>query len=485
MAAVMLQGTGSSVGKSLLVAGLCRAFVRRGLSVAPFKPQNMSNNAAVTIDGGEIGRAQWLQARACVLPPHSDMNPVLLKPQDGGAQIVVGGRVWRSAGAREYQALKPALMPRVLESFARLLAGHDVVVVEGAGSASEINLRAGDIANMGFARAAGVPVVVVGDIDRGGVIASLVGTHAVLPADDRACVRGFIVNRMRGDLTLFADGMRLIEAATGWPSFGLLPYLAEAARLPREDSFDLRADRVGAKGARFRVAVPLLPHLANSDDFDPLAAEPGVELLFLELSAALPGDCDLLILPGSKSVRADIAALRASGWETDILAHRRRGGRILGICGGLQMLGARVADPHGLEGEPGETRGLGLLAVDTVLSQEKRLAERRGTTLPDGVPIRGYEMHLGETTGADTQRPFAELAGQPDGAMSADGRVAGTYLHGFLRDEAQRARLLGPAASAFSADEDTERVLDILARHLEAHLDVDGLLLLAGVRAAS
>ena len=483
MPALMLQGTGSSVGKSLLVAGLCRVFRARGLRVAPFKPQNMSNNAAVTADGGEIGRAQWLQARACGIAPHTDMNPVLLKPQSGGAQIVVHGRVWRNAAARDYQALKPELLPRVLESFHRLAAAHDIVVVEGAGSASETNLRQGDIANMGFARAAGVPVVVVGDIDRGGVIASLVGTHTVLPPADRAAVCGFIVNRMRGDTTLFADGMRSIAAATGWLALGLVPHLPQAGLLPREDSLDLTPSRPGARGARVRIAVPLLPHIANFDDLDPLEAEPGVELLTLDLATPLPGDCDLVILPGSKSVRADLEALRASGWDIDLHAHRRRGGRILGICGGLQMLGAAVADPDGIEGEAGETRGLGLLAVDTVLTREKRLAERHGTTLPDRVPIRGYEMHLGVTTGADTGRPFAELAGAPDGATSVDGRVAGTYLHGFLGDPLQRARLLGAdIATQHSAERETDRVLDILAHHLETHAAIERLLAIAGVR---
>ncbi len=480
----MIQGTGSSVGKSLLVAGLCRALRHRGFRVAPFKPQNMSNNAAVTADGGEIGRAQWLQARACGVAPHTDMNPVLLKPQSGGAQIVVHGRVWRSAAARDYQALKPGLLPRVLESFHRLASSHDIVVVEGAGSASETNLRTGDIANMGFSRAAAVPVVVVGDIDRGGVIASLVGTHTVLAPDDRAMIAGFIVNRMRGDATLFADGMRTIEAATGWPALGLVPHLAEAGLLPREDSLDLAASRLRARDGRLRVAVPLLPHIANFDDLDPLAAEPGVELLTLDLVTPLPGDCDLVLLPGSKSVRADLDAVRASGWEIDLHAHRRRGGRILGICGGLQMLGARISDPDGVEGEPGETRGLGLLAVETVLTREKRLAERSGTTLPDGAPISGYEMHLGVTTGPDTCRPFAQLAGVPDGATSADGRVAGTYLHGFLGEPSQRARLLGDAAATQpSADRETDRVLDILARHLEAHVAMDRLLAIAGAGA--
>lgn len=479
--AIMLQGTGSSVGKSLLVAGLGRALHRRGLRVAPFKPQNMSNNAAVTDDGGEIGRAQWLQARACRVAPTVDLNPVLLKPQTGGAQIVVQGRVWRNAAARDYQTLKPALLPSVLESYGRLAEGHDIIVVEGAGSASEINLRAGDIANMGFARAAGVPVVVVGDIDRGGVIAALVGTARVLAPDDAAMVRGFLVNRMRGDPGLFADGMRLVAEATGWEALGLVPHLAAAGRLPREDSLDLvPGPRPGRRDARLRVAVPLLPHIANFDDLDPLAAEPGVELLALGPATPLPGDCDLVVLPGSKSVRSDLAVLRAAGWDIDLRAHRRRGGRILGICGGLQMLGREVHDPEGVEGERGSTEGLGLLALETVLGRDKRLRERTGVTLPDGTPIRGYEMHLGLSAGPDTTRPFADLDGAPDGARSPDGRVCGTYLHGWTGDPRQRARLLGDAATPFSADEDTERVLDILADHLEAHVAIDRLLAIAG-----
>ena len=338
----MLQGTGSSVGKSLVVAGLCRALRARGLRPAPFKPQNMSNNAAVTEDGGEIGRAQAFQARAAGLAPVSDMNPVLLKPQDGGSQIIVQGRIHGQADARAYQAIKPTLMGFVLDSFARLAAAHDIVIVEGAGSASEINLRANDIANMGFARAAGMSVVIVGDIDRGGVIASLVGTHTVLDPADRALVRGFLVNRMRGDLSLFEDGMRAIRDATGWAPLGLIPHFEDAARLPREDAFDLVPTNGPAGGradGQVRVAVPLLPHIANFDDFDPLAAEPGVALMMLPLDQPLPGDCDLVVIPGSKATIADLDALRRAGWPVDLAAHRRRGGRILGVCGGLQMLG--------------------------------------------------------------------------------------------------------------------------------------------------
>ncbi len=370
----MFQGTGSSVGKSVLVAGLCRALRLRGLSVRPFKPQNMSNNAAVTSDGGEIGRAQALQARACGVPPSVDMNPVLLKPQsETGAQIIVQGQIFATARARDYQALKPSLMPRVLESFARLKAEADIVLVEGAGSASEINLRANDIANMGFSRAAGVPVVLIGDIDRGGVIASLVGTKAVLDEADAAQIQGFIVNKMRGDASLFAEGMAAIAARTGWPPLGLVPFFPPMRDLPAEDAQDL-ADHAGPHrpGARLRIAVPMLPRIANFDDLDPLSAEPDVDLLMVPPGTPLPV-CDLILLPGSKATIADLAALRAEGWDIDLAAHHRRGGRILGICGGYQMLGRVIADPEGIEGKPGRVAGLGLLDVETVLTGIKTL----------------------------------------------------------------------------------------------------------------
>jgi adenosylcobyric acid synthase len=467
--AIMFQGTGSSVGKSLIVAGLARACRRRGIAVWPFKPQNMSNNAAVTMEGGEIGRAQALQARAAGVRPSVHMNPVLLKPQsETGAQIVVQGRVRGNAKARDYQQMKPLLLPAVLESFAHASAQADLVLVEGAGSASEINLRAGDIANMGFARAAGVPVIVIGDIDRGGVIASLVGTRMVIDPDDTACVVGFIVNRMRGDFSLFAEGMRAIAERTGWPALGLLPFFADAHLLPAEDAQDFSLK----PGQGFKIAVPVLPCIANFDDFDPLAAEPGVDILLLRDGRPIPGNCDLVVLPGSKATIADLAALRAFGWDIDLLAHRRRGGRILGICGGYQMLGHSIADPQGIEGPPGRVAGLGLLNLDTVLSGEKRLAEVTGCS-QDGVPVRGYEMHMGRTGGPDAARPLFTLAdGRTDGARSADGLVAGTYLHGIFADDLQRARWLGgPVSPDYEAR--VEAVLDNLAAHLETHLDID------------
>ena len=481
--ALMLQGTGSSVGKSLIVAGLARALARRGLMVKPFKPQNMSNNAAVTKDGGEIGRAQALQALAARVAPSVHMNPVLLKPQSEiGAQVIVQGKMFGTATAREMQDLKSKLLPHVLESFGIIKRDADVVVVEGAGSASEINLRKNDIANMGFARAADVPVVVIGDIDRGGVIASLVGTKAVLDPEDARLVAGFIVNRMRGDISLFADGMEEIARRTGWPALGLVPFFEGARRLPAEDAYDLVGRRHSSGNGKVRVAVPLLPHIANFDDLDPFAAEPDVELVMVERGTPLPV-CDLIVVPGSKSTIADFRTLRDVGWDIDIAAHVRRGGHLLGLCGGYQMLGRSIADPQGIEGPAGSVPGLSLLQVDTVIAGEKALAEVSGMTVADAAPVKGYEMHMGVSTGPDTARPLVRFSdGRTDGAVSADGRVAGTYLHGFFADDAQRRawiERLGGTPSRHSHDADIQSTLDALADHLEAHIDVDRLLRLA------
>jgi adenosylcobyric acid synthase len=480
--ALMFQGTGSDVGKSLIVAGLARAFTRRGYSVRPFKPQNMSNNAAVTEDGGEIGRAQALQARAACTPASIHMNPVLLKPQSEiGAQVVVQGRVYGSAKAAIYQHMKRELLPYVLDSYERVRGEADIVLVEGAGSAAEVNLRDNDIANMGFARAAGVPVVLIGDIDRGGVIASLVGTKAVLAPDDAALVRGFIVNKFRGDATLFAAGMERIALATGWEALGLVPHFADARLLPAEDALALDQRRTAKTQARVRIAVPVLPHIANFDDLDPLDAEPDVDLVRIRPGAALPGDADLVVLPGSKTTIADLAALRAAGFDIDIAAHWRRGGMILGLCGGFQMLGRTIADPGGVEGPPAAVEGLGLLDIATTLSAQKRLEPVSGTT-SDDMPFAGYEMHMGVTVGPDCARPFARLAdGSAEGAISADGRVIGTYVHGLFADDRQRgawlARFKGTAHVAHDAL--VERTLDALAAHLSLHLDLDRLLTLA------
>jgi len=480
--ALMFQGTGSDVGKSLIVAGLARAFANRGMAVRPFKPQNMSNNAAVTADGGEIGRAQALQARAARAAPSVHMNPVLLKPQSEiGAQVVVHGRVVGSARAAAYQQMKPGLMRSVLESFERLRRDADLVLVEGAGSASEINLRANDIANMGFARAADVPVVLIGDIDRGGVIASLAGTRAVLDPADAKMICGFLINRFRGDPKLFDDGMRTIAQITGWPALGLVPYFADARLLPAEDALALDRPRHRNAAARIVVAVPILPHIANFDDLDPLEAEPAVDLVRVKAPGALPGDADLVVLPGSKATIADLAALRAAGFDIDIAAHVRRGGLVLGMCGGYQMLGRTVSDPDGVEGPPATAQGLGLLDVATVLAGDKRLEPVTGEA--GGAPFAGYEMHMGVTAGPDCAKPFGMLAdGTPEGAVSRDGRVIGTYAHGLFADDRQRSAWLtrlGAGPAAISHDGLIEDTLDRLAVHLAAHVDLDRVLALS------
>ncbi len=481
---LMFQGTGSDVGKSLLVAGLCRAFSRRGLKVAPFKPQNMSNNAAVTEDGGEIGRAQALQARAAGLAPSVHMNPVLLKPQsETGSQIIVAGRVFGTARAAEFQNLKPQLLSAVMESFEKLSENADLMLIEGAGSASEINLRANDIANMGFARQAECPVVIIGDIDRGGVIAQLAGTKLVLDPDDAALVRGFIINKFRGDLSLFAEGMAAIERHTGWRGLGIVPYFHAARQLPAEDSMALERPAT-RNGGHFTIAVPVLPHIANFDDLDPLAGEPDVRLLMLRPGTPLPAETDLVLLPGSKATIADLKALTETGWDIDIKAYVRRGGRVFGLCGGYQMLGRKVADPQGIEGPACAIAGLGLLNVETVMTAEKILARVSGHSATAPVPFSGFEMHMGRTEGPDCVRPLLIFAdGRPEGAVSPDGRIAGTYVHGFFNDDAQRRSFiekLGGRGSDFSYEGRIDEVLDRLAEHLEAHLDLDLLLSLAG-----
>jgi adenosylcobyric acid synthase len=471
---IMLQGTGSDVGKTVLVAGLCRIAANRGLRVAPFKPQNMSNNAAVSADGGEIGRAQWLQSLAARIPSSIHMNPVLLKPQsETGSQIILQGKVIGQARGRDYQALKPKLLGAVLESFEMIAQDRDLVVVEGAGSPAEINLRAGDIANMGFATRAGVPVVLVGDIDRGGVIASLVGTHAVLAPQDRAMVSGYLINKFRGDVTLFDDGLLAIKGYTGWPCFGVVPWLKAARQLPAEDSVVLERLSKGTARA-LTVAVPLLPRIANFDDLDPLAAEPSVDLRFIREGERLPVEAALVILPGSKATMADLAALRAAGWDRDLDAHLRRGGRIIGLCGGYQMLGRSIADPSGIEGGTSAIDGLGLLDVETEMAQEKIVHNRTAHSTEHDVALDGYEIHLGRTTGPDCLRPSVMIDSRPDGALSPDGRVMGTYLHGLFASDAYRAALLrsfGIEADAFDYRGSVDAALDAVAGELEAVLD--------------
>ena len=486
----MLQGTGSDVGKSVLVAGLCRLFARKGLSVRPFKPQNMSNNAAVAAipgtDGfGEIGRAQHLQALACRTPPSVDMNPVLLKPQSStGSQIVVRGRVYGTAEGRDYQRLKPRLLDHVLDAFEAVSAGVDLVIAEGAGSPAEINLRSGDIANMGFARAAGVPVVLVGDIDRGGVIASLVGTHTVLEPGDRAMIRGFLVNKFRGDPTLFDEGMKAVTRFTAWPGLGLVPHLKAAGTLPPEDSVAL--ERISASGSgAFRICVPLLDRIANFDDLDPLAQEPGVSLSFVRPGARIPASANLVVLPGTKSTLGDLAAFRANGWDRDIAAVRAAGGAILGLCGGFQLLGRSIADPKGHDGTPGAAKGLGLLDVETAMEGGKTVRPAAGrSTL--GPPVEGYEIHLGRTEGPDRVRPFATLGGRPEGATSDDGRVMGTYLHGLFAGDAFRRAFLASLGCEVSGGpgygERVDAALDEVADALADAVDTDRLLALARTR---
>lgn len=476
----MFMGTGSDVGKSLLVAGLCRAYTNRGLRVAPLKPQNMSNNAAVTADGGEIGRAQALQARAARREPLTAMNPVLLKPEgETGSQLVVRGQRIGSFAAREYWKQRGELLPQVLAAHAELAAEADLILVEGAGSASEVNLRASDIANFGFARAADLPVILAGDIQRGGVIAALVGTFAVIDPDDAALIAATLVNKFQGDPSLFEDGKRFIAERTGVPCLGPIPWFSDAAKLPAEDALALEAQQTPGQGA-YRIVVPRLPRISNFDDLDPLRLEPGVSLEIVQPGRPLPYG-ELIILPGSKATRNDLAALREYGWDIDLLAHHRAGARVLGLCGGFQMLGHTVFDPEGIEGVVGTSAGLNLLDIDTVLGPTKELRVEQATSALSGEPLTGYHMHMGVTRGRGLERPFAHIGDMTDGAVSADGTVMGTYLHGLFAADAFRRNFLGSAAAtsslAYEATIDT--TLDALAVHLERHLDLDALLELA------
>jgi adenosylcobyric acid synthase len=486
----MLQGTGSDVGKSTLVAGLCRAFKHRGLEVRPFKPQNMSNNAAVTPNGGEIGRAQALQARACGVAPADDMNPVLLKPQtDVGSQVIVNGQIWGNADARDYQALKPRLLPKVLDSFERLRRQSDLVLVEGAGSAAEVNLRKGDIANMGFAVAADVPVALVADIDRGGVIASVVGTHALLSGAEQRLLCGYVVNRFRGDVTLFDGGIDIIGHRTGLPCFGVVPYLTEASRLPAEDSVAIGRNTAKQGNAPIRIAVPVLSRIANFNDLDPLIAEPDVDVVFIESGTPLPGAADVVILPGSKSTIADLQYMRDQGWDADLFAHLRRGGWVVGLCGGYQMLGRGIHDTLAIEGDHGSVAGLGLLDFETRLEGSKVLAERAGRELTTGQAVRGYEMHMGNSEGPATLKPMLDFSTHRDGAISDDGRVMGCYLHGLFDADDFRhdflARIKDRHVSGVSYEASVEGALDALAAHMEAYLDMDAMLRIARAGAVS
>ena len=489
---LMLQGAGSNVGKSVLVAGLCRYFANAGLTVRPFKPQNMSNNAAVTADGGEIGRAQAMQARGCRAETSVHMNPVLLKPEsETGSQIIVQGKRFGSMRAREYGSHKAELLPRVLESFEIVGRNVDLVIVEGAGSPAEVNLRAGDIANMGFAVAADVPVVMVGDIDRGGVIASLVGTDAVLDAADRALIKGFLINKFRGDTALFAEGMSIIEQATGWQGVGILPWFPEARFLPAEDILDIKGKAGQSRhGAPVKVAVPVLRRIANFDDLDPLAGEEDVDVMLVEAGEPIPGDADLILLPGSKSTISDLGFLRDQGWDIDIRAHLRRGGVVMGLCGGYQMLGMRLDDPDGIEGAAGSVAGLGHLDVETVLAGDKTLTRVSARAVRPDAPVTGYEIHIGRTGGADCERPFLRIDGRPEGAVSADGAVIGSYLHGIFADDVFRRAFLDDLAArrgrlgrfgVVDFEARVDDVLDDLAAHMAQNLDLDRLGKIAGL----
>jgi adenosylcobyric acid synthase len=528
VASLMIQGCGSDVGKSVLVAGLCRLFTNRGIVVRPFKSQNMSNNAAVTLDGGEIGRAQALQAQACRTTPTVDMNPVLLKPQsDVGAQLIVRGRMAGTLDASAHGRDKRALLDVAVESYRRLSQDSQLMIVEGAGSPAETNLRSNDIANMGLAQALGLPVVLVGDIDRGHVIASLVGAHVVLDPADRAMIRGFIINKFRGNGRLFDEGLRRISDLTGWRSIGVVPWLPAASRLPSEDGVQLerlralrpsrphdlpplRSERPLSSptvGARVKIAVPQLSRIANFDEFDPLRDEPEVELVYVPPGRPIPRDTSLIVIPGTKATIADMDFMRSVGWDIDIQAHVRHGGCVLGVCGGYQMLGRSISDPDGIEGSPRTIPGLGLLDVQTVMTGDKTLREVSGVLLgpsarqeggprshPFGlrtddpgedVPFAGYEMHVGSTTGLGAARPFLRFSdGTVDGAVSADGRVAGCYVHGLFGVTTARAALVASVGANPNYEEHSARVdaaLDEIADILEQCLDIAALRAIAGL----
>jgi adenosylcobyric acid synthase len=474
--ALMVQGTTSDAGKSTIAVGLCRILQRRGVRVAPFKPQNMALNSAVTVDGGEIGRAQALQAQAAGLAPHSDMNPVLLKPDsDTGAQVIIHGRALANMEARAYHDYKRVAMDAVMQSWRRLQAQYDYVVVEGAGSPAEINLRDRDIANMGFALPNRVPVVIVADIDRGGVFAHLTGTLDCLADDERALVRGFIINRFRGDRALLRGGEQWLETRTGLPVFGVLPMLT-GLHLDAEDA--IQTQQSAASGERLRVVVPVFPRISNHTDFDALRAHPQVDLVFVPPGRALP-PCDLIVLPGSKSVQHDLAVLRAQGWEAQIARHLRYGGRMLGICGGMQMMGRMLHDPHGIEGSAGSVPGLGLFDYDTTLEPEKQLRVVQGRLLPGGEAVSGYEIHAGVSSGPALARPAVELEGGPDGARSVDGQLMATYVHGLFDAPQACAALLRWAGLAAPQMLDLqalrEHSIDRLADCMAAEIDIDAL----------
>jgi adenosylcobyric acid synthase len=483
MTTLMVQGTTSDAGKSTLVTALCRWLARQGVAVVPFKPQNMALNSAVTADGGEIGRAQAVQAQAAGLLPNTDMNPVLLKPNsDIGAQVIIHGRAVTNMDAAAYHDYKRVAMQAVLASHQRLSMAYRVVMVEGAGSPAEINLRAGDIAKMGFAEAVDCPVILIADIDKGGVFAHLVGTLALLSESEQARVQGFVINRFRGDIALLQPGLDWLEQRTGKPVLGVLPYLMDF-HLEAEDAIDARQS--GKASEALKVVVPVLPRISNHTDFDPLRLHPQVDLQFIGPGQSIPA-ADLIILPGSKSVRADLDWLRANGWETAIQKHLRYGGKLLGICGGLQMLGTRIADPLGLEGAAGESEALGLLDFETVLEADKQLRNVTGRLMPEGVPVSGYEIHAGLSSGPALEQPAVQLDdGRCDGAISLDGQILGTYLHGLFEGPEACTTLLRwaglDAVETIDYHALRERDIERLADLVEAHLDTARLRELCGL----
>ena len=474
----MVQGTGSNVGKSLLVAGLCRHFTNQGLKVRPFKPQNMSNNAAVTTDGGEIGRAQALQAIACKTEPTIHMNPVLLKPEgETGSQLIVQGKRKGSFKAKDFYQQKQGLMQPVLQSYEVLKHEADLVIVEGAGSASEMNLRQNDIANMGFALAANLPVYLAADIDRGGVIASIVGTHALLPQEERALIKGYIINKFRGDPSLFTSAQDLITEHTTWPSLGVCPWFEAANLLPAEDSQDLETSQTQTSGT-IKIAVPITPRIANFDDLDPLKSEPNVELHLIRAGTPLPLDADLIILAGSKATISDLQFLYQQGWHTDIKAHVRHGGFVLGLCGGYQMLGTSIKDPLKLESTCKEIKGLGLLNIETTLEPNKTLSQTTATFKNHS--LTAYEMHMGKTQGPDCNTPLFTTPNGPEGAQSETGTIMGTYLHGLFQEDEFRTAFLQTLnldhQNSIKYTATIERTLDELSKHLTSHLKIEKLL---------
>jgi adenosylcobyric acid synthase len=472
---LMVQGTTSDAGKSTLVAALCRIFKREGVRVVPFKPQNMALNSAVTVDGGEIGRAQALQAQAAGLDPVVDMNPVLLKPTtDIGAQIIIHGKARHQMNAVQYHEYKTIAMNAVLESYQRLQRQYELILVEGAGSPAEINLRDRDIANMGFAEAVDCPVILIADIDRGGVFAHIVGTLALLSASEQARVKGFVINRFRGDIKLLQPGLDWLEQHTGKPVLGVLPYL-HGLHIDGEDGIN-KIDVDKQHTQKISVVVPVLPRISNHTDFDPLRLHPQVEFHYVRGGEALP-PADLIILPGSKNTIADLQWLQQQSWDAQIKKHLRFGGKLLGICGGFQMLGNSLHDPYGIEGRPCDANGLALLDMSTTLLPEKQLQRRQGALLPENAACEGYEIHCGISTGASLQKPLIRFSdGNTDGAQSPDGQILGTYLHGLFDHPDALATLLQwaglRAAENFDYREERERQIDRLADATAAHLDM-------------